>query len=74
MAAVEDDAAADAANGFKELESSLGALLAAVAASIADASDVSIVLRSLYPLASLFFAVPADAVSGTCFVAFLLTE
>ena len=64
MAAPEDDAAAGDANDFKSLDSLLGGLLTAVAANIANASDVSIVLRSLCPLASLFFSVPTDSVSG----------
>ena len=73
MAALEDDAAADGAKDLKLLHSLLGGLLSAVATAIADAADVSIVLRSLHPLASLFFSVPVNSMSGNLCSALLLT-
>ena len=72
MAAQEDEAAADDANDLKLLHSLLGGLLSAVATAIADADDVSTVLRSLYPFASLFFSVPVNPISGNLCSAFLL--
>jgi len=64
MAALVDDAAAADANDLKLLHTLLGGLLSAVATVTADAADVSIVLRSLHPLASLFFSVPVNPTSG----------
>lgn len=70
MAAVENAATVDA-NDLKLLHSFLGSLLSAVAAAIADAAEVSIVLRSLHPLASLFFSVPVDIISGKLCLKFI---
>ncbi|XP_024364658.1 uncharacterized protein [Physcomitrium patens] len=63
MATLEDDATVDDASTFKPLDSLLGDLLTAVATTISNAVDVSIVLQSLHPFASLFFMVPADFIS-----------
>lgn len=64
MAVLEDEAAAEDAAESKNLHSLLGGLFTAVAAVIVDAADVSVVLRSLYPLASLLFEVPKNSFSG----------
>ena len=72
MAALED-AVADGAKDLKLLHSLLGGLLSVVATAIVDAVDVSIELRSLHPLASLFFLVPMNSMSGNLCSALLLT-
>lgn len=64
MAVLEDEAAAEDAAESKNLHSLLGGLFTAVAAVIVVAADVSVVLRSLYPVASLLFEVPKNSISA----------